>query len=677
MPTTYTTLLGLALPATGELSGTWGDTVNSYITQYVDAAVAGAQIISGSQTAVTLSTTNGSSLSQAGSGSTGSAQYAIIRCTGNPASLLTITAPAANKVYLVINATSTSQSVKVVGTGPTTGVTVAASRAALIAWNGSDFVLIATTDIAQMSGFGTGVATALGQNVTGSGGIVLATSPTLVTPTLGAASATSVALAAGAAGTPSLTATGDLDTGFWFPAANTLAASTGGTERLRIDSTGKVGIGTTSPTYALDVQTSTVVTQARFGASATGGATILSGGGSQGIWCGGCDYNGTAFVARATTSSQMRTDGGLIIFYTDSSLTSGNTFTPTERLRITEGGNVGIGTTVPAGKFNVVGDQVIVAAGTGTSSFGIQIKGSALTSVPAAQTQAYIATGDSAIGTAGDLLIAPRTDVTANIRFITGTSPSERMRIDSSGNVGIGTTSPASKLQVVGNTITSNLYFGNGSGSAGTVGADSGNSGARIELYGSTAGNANAAIFLNSGGERMRITSNGDLLKGVTTFAYGSTADAFQISSGNFVVLSKASTADVNQIVFNNGNGQVGYINTSGTGTTYSTSSDYRLKENVRPMTGALSKIAALKPVTYTWKTDGSNGQGFIAHELQEVVPECVSGQKDAVDENGKPRYQGIDTSFLVATLTAAIQEQQAIIKSLTDRIAALEAKGA
>lgn len=192
MPTTYTSLLGFALPATGELSGTWGDTVNNYITQYVDAAVAGAQIISGSQTAVTLSVTNGSSLVSAGSGATGSSQYAIIRCTGNPASLLTVTAPAANKVYLVINATSTNQSVKVVGAGPTTGITIAASRAALIAWNGSDFVLIATTDITQLSGtlavanggtgitsFGTGVATALGQNVTGSGGIVLAASPTM------------------------------------------------------------------------------------------------------------------------------------------------------------------------------------------------------------------------------------------------------------------------------------------------------------------------------------------------------------------------------------------------------------------------------------------------------------------------------------------------------------------
>jgi hypothetical protein len=142
MTTAYTSLLGLALPVDGELTGTWGQTVNNYITTYLDGAVAGTQIISGSLTAVTLSKTTGASLSQAGTGATGSSQYQIIRCTGNPASLLTITAPAADKTYVVINATSTSQSVKIVGVGPTTGVTVTAGSQALVAWNGSDFVNI-------------------------------------------------------------------------------------------------------------------------------------------------------------------------------------------------------------------------------------------------------------------------------------------------------------------------------------------------------------------------------------------------------------------------------------------------------------------------------------------------------------------------------------------------------
>jgi hypothetical protein len=86
-------------------------------------------------------------------------------------------------------------------------------------------------------------------------------------------------------------------------------------------------------------------------------------------------------------------------------------------------------------------------------------------------------------------------------------------------------------------------------------------------------------------------------------------------------------------------------------------------------MTGALAKVALLKPCTYKWNVDGTDGEGFIAHELAEVVPDCVSGAKDAIDENGNPVHQGIDTSFLVATLTAAIQEQQALIQSLKARL--------
>jgi hypothetical protein len=150
MTTAYTTLLGLAQPVTGELSGTWGATVNDYITTYLDSAVAGAQTISGTQTAVTLSVTNGSSLVSAGAAATGSAQYSIINCTGTPASLLTITAPAASKTYIVINATA--QSVKLVGAGPTAGVTMVTGEKAVCSWNGTDFVKVASSVISSFTG---------------------------------------------------------------------------------------------------------------------------------------------------------------------------------------------------------------------------------------------------------------------------------------------------------------------------------------------------------------------------------------------------------------------------------------------------------------------------------------------------------------------------------------------
>ena len=156
MTTAYSTNLGLALPVQGELSGTWGDTVNNGITNYTDIAVAGTQTISGTQTAVTLSLTNGNAsgtnIAQVGTGSTGTAQYAIINCTGSPASTLTITVPASSRQYIVINATSTSQSVKIVGAGPTTGVTLVAGEKAHVAWNGSDFVKVASTVITNLTG---------------------------------------------------------------------------------------------------------------------------------------------------------------------------------------------------------------------------------------------------------------------------------------------------------------------------------------------------------------------------------------------------------------------------------------------------------------------------------------------------------------------------------------------
>jgi hypothetical protein len=134
-----------------------------------------------------------------------------------------------------------------------------------------------------------------------------------------------------------------------------------------------------------------------------------------------------------------------------------------------------------------------------------------------------------------------------------------------------------------------------------------------------------------------------------------------------------AGSTTQNSVVFYRNSGSTGTIQVTGTTTAYNTSSDYRLKENVQPMTGALAKVTAMKPCTYTWKLDGSLGEGFIAHELAEVVPQAVGGEKDAVNADGKIIPQGIDTSFLVATLTAAIQEQQALITSLTARITTLE----
>ena len=207
---------------------------------------------------------------------------------------------------------------------------------------------------------------------------------------------------------------------------------------------------------------------------------------------------------------------------------------------------------------------------------------------------------------------------------------------------------------------------------------------------------ADTVAASTGGTERMRINSAGQALFGATSLLGSRNSqvginingkdDALFIQNygsgiGYGVTMRPSSSSGGgNGDCFNFTNTSfttVGTIATSSSATAYNTSSDYRLKENISPMTGALATVAQLKPVTYKWKADGKDGQGFIAHELQVVVPDCVSGEKDAVDADGKIKPQGIDTSFLVATLTAAIQEQQALITQLQADVAALKALSA
>lgn len=137
--TNYTTLLGLALPTTGDLSGTWGAEVNNAITSLLDTAVAGTTTLS-ADTDVTLSTTNGAA---------NQARSAVILWTATGSTTRNITAPAQSKAYVVINATGGSQSIVIRGAGPTTGVTIPAGNRALVAWNGSDFVTVSSTFFAS------------------------------------------------------------------------------------------------------------------------------------------------------------------------------------------------------------------------------------------------------------------------------------------------------------------------------------------------------------------------------------------------------------------------------------------------------------------------------------------------------------------------------------------------
>jgi hypothetical protein len=170
-------------------------------------------------------------------------------------------------------------------------------------------------------------------------------------------------------------------------------------------------------------------------------------------------------------------------------------------------------------------------------------------------------------------------------------------------------------------------------------------------------------------------------LEDVTAFAAGGgntngyTVITNASTTNGALYIARRTAASALLVSFSTQGTTTGTITTNGTATSYNTSSDYRLKHDVQPMQNALARVAQLKPCTYQWNVDDSDGEGFIAHELAEVCPQAVTGAKDAVDADGKPVYQGVDPGKLVATLVAAIQEQQAIIESLTQRIAALEAK--
>ena len=282
----------------------------------------------------------------------------------------------------------------------------------------------------------------------------------------------------------------------------------------------------------------------------------------------------------------------------------------------------------------------------------------------------------------------------SSLTLQTGSGNTTAVTVDTSQNVGIGGT-PTQKLDVVGTArvanTTGNKYLLVGQSTP------SGNDGVSLEFQNSNA-QKNWAIRSNfnvggglefcpsssAGGTSyttpsMVITSAGDLVVGKTATGVGTqgfgaySTGEIEANAGSNPAAYFNRTNDGTIMQFRRAGTTVGTISVSTGATAYNTSSDYRLKENIAPMTGALAKVAQLKPVIYKWKADGSDGEGFIAHELAEVVPHAVNGDKDAVDADGNPVYQGIDTSFLVATLTAAIQELSAKNDALTARIEALE----
>jgi hypothetical protein len=185
----------------------------------------------------------------------------------------------------------------------------------------------------------------------------------------------------------------------------------------------------------------------------------------------------------------------------------------------------------------------------------------------------------------------------------------------------------------------------------------------------------------SSSTERMRITSAGHILVGQATGDFNTVGNSLFangtaqfVSSGQTTVNINRKASDGTAVQFYRDANTPGSISVTTTATTYATSSDYRLKENVVPLTGAIDRVNDLPVHRFNFIADPDKTvDGFIAHEAQAIVPECVTGEKDAVDDDGNPVYQGIDQSKLVPLLTAALQEAIGEIESLKARVAALE----
>jgi hypothetical protein len=447
---------------------------------------------------------------------------------------------------------------------------------------------------------------------------------------------------------------------------------------MRITSSGNVGIGTTSPGAKLDIAVS------------SGDAALLV-------------RNATQTLRFDQNSIRTSTSNDLGIF------TSGNS----GQIYLKQSnGNVGIGTTNPSqGKLvttgygghsntrsfvaiahnnNVESYFRIARMGAGDST-SISLANNYNRDVPAYQTD------DNTAGIS-DITFRDEGSLSFSTGAVGTTEPVEKMRITSGGNVGIGTTNPSAKLTL---PASESISFDDSSGNS-KCEINSGAAGT-LQLQG------DLDLRFKTTVEAMRINSNGNVGIGTTNpsakthiknsnASFGILVENSDITYGTAVIAHTATSGTRYLVDFRAsgiGNSfQVGTITTDGTNTSYNTSSDYRLKENVVEVDDAIERVNKLKPCRFNFIADPEKiVDGFLAHEVQEVVPEAISGEKDAVreeeceiapaelDDDGNvvteaemgtkevPEYQGIDQSKLVPLLTKAIQEQQKLIESQQSKI--------
>ena len=407
--------------------------------------------------------------------------------------------------------------------------------------------------------------------------------------------------------------------------ANPIRLWTNGSERMRIDATGNVGIGTSSPAARLDVQ----VTGGRF--------QVLSAVSTTGIRLLPVNAANSATVPIEISGTDIRFTNPLnsVVGIFDAS------------------GNLGIGTSSPAEKLDVSGNATFFVSGsTDRLTINPQATGSGVR---------LLATNATATGYAPLIL-----DGSVNIFRNTTV---ETMRITSAGNVGIGTSSPTEKLVLnsAGSVQVATKYI-NGNTAGVTVGAASNGSAFVYQA------SALPFIVYTNATERMRIDSSGNLLVGTTSqvdaekvnITCSTTNNGLRIThtatDGYVGLIITRSASDGKAAVFVRGATEVGSISVTTTATTYNTSSDYRLKDIDGPIANSGAYIDALNPVQGSWKADGSRFIGLLAHEVQEVSETPIAtGEKDGEE------MQAMDYSApeLIANLIAEIQSLRARVAQL------------
>jgi hypothetical protein len=380
---------------------------------------------------------------------------------------------------------------------------------------------------------------------------------------------------------------------------------TNGSERMRIDSSGKCGIGTTSPSSPLHVNGN-----AQFGVGNSKEAFIQA-------------TNSGRVASNPAYSFNGDVDTGMFNPNTDNTIafaTGGS-----ERMRIDSSGNIGIQTASPEKNLSIGSSQ----------GEGIQFNYDTTNNYRNQILNYWNTNADS------------RMDF--NIARTGGQTPETIMSVGYNSNVGIGTTSPAKNLHI-SNATNPTIRITDTTNSV-NLELLSGNS----EAYLGTQSN-HPVLFTTNNIEKMRLDSSGNLLVGCTSL--GTTHAYFESASNSRMVLSlgTSTTSSSTIAAFKNSNGTVGTITTSGSATAYNTSSDARLKDVTGSARG-LEVINELNPVAYNWKADGKADEGLIAQEVLDIVPNAVSGSEEDM-------YQ-MDYSKLVVHLVKAVQELKAEIDEL------------